>query len=174
MSRYIRREKDNFRLTSVSPHVRKFKTRFWTPSHGFRILGTGFWIPCHWNLDSGFQWFAEFRVSWAEFRSLTHKISVPQAQIFLIWVSKSKNFSDPGIRIPLHGAICRLHGAICRLHGAICRSKRLCISSLLDSFLLPLGKLPNPPKHSAKYWAKCQLWGKLPPNLFSCKNVLTR
>ena len=21
---------------------------------GFRIVGTGFWIPCQWNLDSGF------------------------------------------------------------------------------------------------------------------------
>ena len=158
MSRYIRREKANFLLTSVSPHVRKFKTGFWTPRHGFRIPGTGFWIPCHWNLDSGFQWFAEFRVPRAELRNPKAIIldstskNLPhcrfQKQEFvrfrnpdsLTWGDLSFTWRDLWLT----------WGDLSFTRGDL-SLKTLCISSLLDSFLLPWGKLPNPPKHSAKY-----------------------
>ena len=58
---------------------------FWIPRSGFRIL-------CQYNLDSGFQSLVGFRFPWA-----VHRIPKPG-----IPDSTSKNFSDSGIRIPLH------------------------------------------------------------------------
>ena len=65
---------------------------FWIPRREFRILGTGFWILCHWNLDrkrdsrflelySGFriplQKFAEIRIpfnTWSDTLLITQEI----------------------------------------------------------------------------------------------------
>ena len=87
-SRHIRREKANFRLTSISPHVRKFKTGFWIPRPGFRIQGIGFRIPCHRNLDSEIPMVCGIPgiLSW---------ISESNAQYFS---STSKNFPDFGFQ----------------------------------------------------------------------------
>ena len=64
---------------------------------GFQIPGN--WIPvCQWNLDSGFQSIVGFRIPWAVF--WIPKPRIPD--------SKSKNFPDSGIRIPLPWAICRV------------------------------------------------------------------
>ena len=34
----------------------------WIPGCALRIPGTGFWIPCQWNLDSGLQSLVGFRI----------------------------------------------------------------------------------------------------------------
>ena len=52
---------------------------FWIPRRGFQIPGTGFWILCQWNLDSGFQSFV--RSGFFEMHG----------------------FQSPGFRIPLCG-----------------------------------------------------------------------
>ena len=44
---------------------------FWIPRCG---LGTGFQIPCQWNLDSRFQSLALFRIPRTEFRILKPRI----------------------------------------------------------------------------------------------------
>ena len=62
---------------------------FWIPPRrGFRNSGTGFWILSLWNLDSGFQTLAGFRIP---------RPGIPD--------TTSKTFSDSGIRITLDGAI---------------------------------------------------------------------
>ena len=35
---------------------------FWIPRREFRVLVTGFWILCQWNLDSRFQSLKGFRI----------------------------------------------------------------------------------------------------------------
>ena len=67
---------------------------FWIPRCGFWILGRGFRILFQWNLDSGFQSFAGFRIPWAEFRIL--KLKFPD--------SNCKNFPDSEIWVTLHRA----------------------------------------------------------------------
>ena len=44
-------------LRNYTPHVTGNLTNTWILDLRceFRILGTGFWIPYQWNLDSGFQ-----------------------------------------------------------------------------------------------------------------------
>ena len=58
----------------------------WIPRHGFRISRTGFRMPCHWNLDSGFQSLVRLRILWAVFRIPKLRIpdSTRQAKIFRI------------------------------------------------------------------------------------------
>ena len=45
------------RWVTESPYAKVIQDSigFWIPSCGFRTPGTGLWIPCQWNLDSGFQ-----------------------------------------------------------------------------------------------------------------------
>ena len=59
--------------------------KFSVPSCGFRILGTGFWIPCLWNLDY-------------ELLKLNSGFQKPGFQ------STSKNSSNSRIRVTLYGA----------------------------------------------------------------------
>ena len=69
---------------------------FWTP-------GTGFWILCQWNLDSG------FLDLYSGFHS--HGFRIPEAKL-LYPIFHELNFLDSGIRIPLHGATCLVRGYI--------------------------------------------------------------
>ena len=66
----------------------------WIPGCEFRIPGTGFRIPCQWNLDSRLQSLARFEIPLARFR-------IPKSRVPLF---TSKNFSYSGNRIPLHWA----------------------------------------------------------------------
>ena len=63
----------------------------WISDFGFQVLDSSI---CQLNLDSGFQSLVGFRILWAVLQIPKHRISD----------STSKNFSDSGIRIPLHGA----------------------------------------------------------------------
>ena len=88
----------HFRPTACNkklPHVRKSKTvfdsRFHVTDSGFQLLDCSL---CQWNFYSSFQSLVGFRFPWAVFR--IPKPRIPD--------STSKNFSDYGIRIPLHGA----------------------------------------------------------------------
>ena len=59
--------------------------KFWIPSCGFRIPGTGFWIPCQWNFDY-------------ELLELNSGFQKPGFR------STSKNSSNSRIRVTLYGA----------------------------------------------------------------------
>ena len=63
----------------------------WISDFGFQVLDS---CICQSNLDSGFQSLVGFRIHWAVLQIPKHRF--PD--------STSKNFSDSGIRIPIHGA----------------------------------------------------------------------
>ena len=67
--------------------------KVWIRRRGFRIPNTGLQI-CKWNLDSGFQSLARFRIPGAVFR-------IPQANTFWVPDCTTKSFLDFKIRIPL-------------------------------------------------------------------------
>ena len=78
---------------------------FCIPHRGFQIPGIEFPIPCQWNLDSGFQSLAEFRISWAEFR-ISNSTRTNSTVEFGF---HKQNFPGSGIRITLHGVMCTLN-----------------------------------------------------------------
>ena len=83
---------------------------FWIPRCGFLIPGIEFRIPCQWNLDSGFQSLAGFRISWAEFRIPKSRISnSTRTNSTVEFGFHKQNFPDSGIRITLHGVMCTLN-----------------------------------------------------------------
>ena len=63
----------------------------WISDFEFQVLDS---CICQSNLDSGFQSLVGFRIPWAVLQIPKHRIRD----------STSKNFSDSGVRIPLHGA----------------------------------------------------------------------
>ena len=65
---------------------------FWIPRSGFRIPDNKFRIPCKWNLDSGFQSLAGFRISWAEFR-------IPKSRIYNSTRTNSRMILDSTSKI---------------------------------------------------------------------------
>ena len=73
---------------------------FWIPT--FRIPGTRFWIPGQWNLDSGYQSFAGFRIPWAELR--IPKPRIPD--------STSNIFPNSGIGLPNMGRQLAFYGSM--------------------------------------------------------------
>ena len=100
--------------------------------YGFRIPGSGFqsfsvepgfwisivfcgtWIPDSnlvlWNLDSGFQSLAGFRIPCIVSRFQSPGFRIPQANFSGIQDPTSKNLPDSGIRIPINGAIRPMKG----------------------------------------------------------------
>ena len=108
---------------------------FRIPRHGFRIPGTAYQILCQWNVDSGFQTVAQFRIpiTYPGFQS--PGLRIPQAKIIQIADFSSKFFRDFGIRITSH--------------GSNLNSKLFAYSGVLKNTITPTPTLPLPPAPDA-------------------------
>ena len=84
------------------------------PGFWISIVFCGTWIPDSnlvlWNLDSGFQSLAGFRIPCIVSRFQSPGFRIPQANFSAIQDPTSKNLPDSGIRIPINGAIRPMKG----------------------------------------------------------------
>ena len=105
-------------LFLVLPRVRKSKKVL---DSGFHAMNSGFQV-----VDSGFQLLVGFRIPWTVFH-----IAKPR-----ILDSASKNFSDSGIRIPIHGETSspwNLRNYMVMVKPQL-RVKKNCLPSIISNF----------------------------------------